>query len=107
MQKLTQRRKPPWLREYGNTGGGDVCRSFPSLQIWRCGGSITIDPCSRVGHVFRKKMPHKWKGKLEEGSKTVRVNALRTIEIWADQWKEFYYQIKPSEPMLYVCWCSS
>lgn len=63
-----------------------------SIRLWTCGGSVEMAPCSRVGHVFRKKTPYTLPG---GAAHVVFYNAARFVDAWLDEYKEIYYSLNP------------
>ncbi|XP_076621712.1 polypeptide N-acetylgalactosaminyltransferase 35A isoform X2 [Colletes latitarsis] len=57
-----------------------------SFRIWMCGGSIELIPCSRVGHVFRRRRPYGGDDKHD----TMLKNSLRVAYTWLDEYKDYF-----------------
>lgn len=62
-----------------------------SFRTWQCGGSIQIVPCSRVGHVFRKRRPYGTVGKDD----TMIRNSLRLAHVWMDDYVKYFLESQP------------
>ncbi|XP_037135888.1 polypeptide N-acetylgalactosaminyltransferase 11 [Syngnathus acus] len=62
-----------------------------SFRIWMCGGELLIIPCSRVGHIFRKRRPYGSPG----GHDTMAHNSLRLAHVWMDDYKEHFLSLRP------------
>ncbi|KAJ0051035.1 hypothetical protein NL108_012293, partial [Boleophthalmus pectinirostris] len=66
-----------------------------SYKIWQCGGQLLFVPCSRVGHIYRL---HGWQGNpppAHVGSSPTLKNYVRVVEVWWDEYKDYFYASRP------------
>ncbi|XP_019622702.1 PREDICTED: N-acetylgalactosaminyltransferase 7-like isoform X1 [Branchiostoma belcheri] len=66
-----------------------------SYKIWQCGGEVLFTPCSRIGHIYRLEG---WAGNpppANSGLSVVLQNYMRVVEVWWDEYKEYFYASRP------------
>ncbi|XP_035282568.1 N-acetylgalactosaminyltransferase 7-like isoform X2 [Anguilla anguilla] len=71
-----------------------------SYKIWQCGGKLLFVPCSRIGHVYRL---HGWQGNpppAHVGSSPTLKNYVRVVEVWWDEYKDYFYASRPETQTL-------
>lgn len=73
-----------WLFSCGTVQAG--YSPLSDWQVWQCGGSVEVLPCSRIAHIERAHKPY-----TENLTAHVRRNALRVAEVWMDQHKSHVY----------------
>lgn len=69
-----------------------IINRFFQVQVWQCGGSMNIIPCSRVGHLFRTSTYSFGDGDVDE-IKTK--NNKRLVDVWMNDSKHLYYAANP------------
>lgn len=52
-----------------------------TAQVWLCGGSVEVVPCSRIAHIERAHKPY-----APDLNSAMRRNALRVADIWLDDY---------------------
>ncbi|XP_069690847.1 polypeptide N-acetylgalactosaminyltransferase 35A-like isoform X2 [Periplaneta americana] len=62
-----------------------------SFRVWMCGGKLELIPCSRVGHVFRRRRPYG----SPTGEDTMTRNSLRVANVWMDEYKDYFLKVRP------------
>ncbi|CAJ0599139.1 unnamed protein product [Cylicocyclus nassatus] len=60
-----------------------------SFRIWMCGGELEIIPCSRVGHIFRRKRPYGL------ASDSMGKNSIRAARVWMDEYITEFFKARP------------
>lgn len=63
-----------------------------SLRTWMCGGQVLILPCSRLGHIFRKRRPY---GPDAGKPDSLLYNSHRAARVWLDEHIERFYEAVP------------
>merc|ERR1739838_843538 len=76
-------------------GSEDIELSF---RVWMCGGSIEVNPCSRVGHVGRKRKTYQ---ESDVDDRQVK-NKMYIAETWMDDYKWMFYRRTPRARQLDV-----
>lgn len=68
-----------------------------SLRTWMCGGQIVILPCSRLGHIFRKRRPY---GPEPGEPDSLLYNSHRSARVWLDAYISKFYGHQPDAASL-------
>ncbi|XP_013189806.2 polypeptide N-acetylgalactosaminyltransferase 3 isoform X1 [Amyelois transitella] len=63
-----------------------------SWRAWQCGARVEITPCSRVGHLFRRRTPYKYPGGVDH---VWNSNLARAVVVWMNEYADFIFKFNP------------
>ncbi|XP_037725555.1 putative polypeptide N-acetylgalactosaminyltransferase 13 isoform X1 [Drosophila subpulchrella] len=72
-----------------------------AIKLWLCGGQIEIVPCSRIGHIFRRRHAFDFPPQsdqdqqLSPAQETYLHNSKIIAESWLDGYKNMFYALRP------------
>ena len=73
-------------------GGENIEHSF---RLWMCGGRVEMIPCSKVGHIFKPRLPYSMG---LHGNVVIQRNLVKLAEVWMDDYKKYYYATQDELP---------
>ncbi|GFN89379.1 polypeptide n-acetylgalactosaminyltransferase [Plakobranchus ocellatus] len=86
-----------WLGKYDMGSGGSGTEDIDlSLRVWLCGGQVELIPCSRVGLINTSRG---LLGVQRVPFSSYLRGAKKIAELWLDEYKRFFYAVRPSARM--------
>lgn len=61
--------------------------SMPLVQVWSCGGSMEVAPCSRVAHLSHHHLPYRF-----PDQELLHRNKIRIADIWMGAYRKIFYR---------------
>lgn len=66
-----------------------------SFRIWMCGGTLEVNPCSNIGHIYREFDRFGVDRQLKSDiGKVLDRNDARVADVWMDEYKELFFKYR-------------
>lgn len=83
-KSLSKRNKNPPAGDAESDSGGAF---LPLVQVWSCGGSMEVVPCSRVAHLSRHHLPYQF-----PDQELLQRNKIRVADTWMEAYRKIFYR---------------
>lgn len=70
-----------------HTQHNNFYENFLRWQVWSCGGSMEVVPCSRVAHLSRHHLPYRF-----PDQELLQRNKIRVADTWMDAYRKIFYR---------------